>query len=128
MARHVSQTGNPEAGGNIAGQLFLPAPLHLRLNRHRLERLDSGNALDQEGLVFCAALELFVQTLLEQRRRACGYPDIEWKRSEDDPGQERRVEEQYRDEDHRKEQVDDQGQPRTGQEITDIFEFTHTSD
>ena len=60
-----------EAGGDIAGQLLLPAPLHLRLDRHRLQRLHTRHALDQEGLVLGAALELLVQPLAEQRRR-CG--------------------------------------------------------
>ena len=46
---------------DIGGELLLPAPLHLRLDRHRLQRLDAGDAFDQEGLVLGAAVELLVE-------------------------------------------------------------------
>ena len=58
-----------EAGRDVARELLLPAALHLRLDRHRLERLDAGDALDQEGLVLRAAPELLVEPAAEQRRR-----------------------------------------------------------
>ena len=60
---------HPEARGDIAGELLFPAPLHLRLDRHGLERLDPGHALDQERLVLGAASEFLVQPPAEQRRR-----------------------------------------------------------
>ena len=65
----VAEAEDPEAGRDIAGELLLPAPLHLRLDRHRLERLDAGDALDQERLVLGAALELLVEPPAEQRRQ-----------------------------------------------------------
>jgi hypothetical protein len=46
LACGVTQADDPEARRDIAGKLFLPAPLHLRLERHGLERFDSGHALD----------------------------------------------------------------------------------
>jgi hypothetical protein len=41
-------------GADIARQLLLPAPLHLRLDRHGFERLDPVDALDEKGLVLGA--------------------------------------------------------------------------
>src|SRR5947209_19613371 len=58
LACRVAEAEHPEARGNIARKLLLPATLHLRLDRHRLERLDAGHALDQKGLVLGPALEL----------------------------------------------------------------------
>ncbi len=54
---------------DVAGKLLFPAALHLRLDRHGLQRLDAGDALDQEGLVLGAALEFLVEPAAEQRRR-----------------------------------------------------------
>ena len=54
---------------DVAGELLFPAAMHLRLDRHRLQRLDAGDALDQEGLVFGAARELFIEPPAEERRR-----------------------------------------------------------
>ena len=59
-----------EARLHVAGELLLPAPLHLRLDRHRLQRLDAGDAFDQEGLVLGAAVELLVEPPPEDRRHA----------------------------------------------------------
>ena len=61
LARDVAEAEDAEARGDIAGELLLPAALHLRLDRHRLQRLDAGHALDQEGLVLRAAPELLVE-------------------------------------------------------------------
>ena len=69
-----------EARRHIAGELLLPAALHLRLDRHGLERLDAGDAFDQKGLVLGAALEFLVEPPAEQRRRAGRDPDIERER------------------------------------------------
>ena len=65
LAGRVAEAEHAEAGCNIAGELLLPAPLHLRLDRHRLQGLDAGDALDQEGLVLGAALELLVEPARE---------------------------------------------------------------
>ena len=65
----LPRLSDPEAGADIAGELLFPAPLHLRLDRHRLERLDAGDALDQKRLVLGAALEFLVEPAPEQRRR-----------------------------------------------------------
>ena len=70
LARGIAEADDPEARRDIAGELLLPAALHLRLDRHRLERLDAGDALDQEGLVLGAAAEFLVEPAAEQRRRA----------------------------------------------------------
>jgi len=60
LARGVAEAHDPEARGHVTGQLFFPAALHLRLDRHGFERLDAGHALDQKGLVLGAALEFLV--------------------------------------------------------------------
>ena len=68
LACHVAEVDDPEACRNVAGELFFPAPLHLRLDGHRLERLDACDAFHQKRLVLCAALEFFVQPVAKQRR------------------------------------------------------------
>ena len=70
---------------DIARELLLPAALHLRLDRHGLQRLGAGDALDQEGLVLRAAAELLVEPAAEQRRRAGRDRDVERQRAEHDP-------------------------------------------
>ena len=70
LARHVAEAEHPEARSNVASELLLPAALHLRLDRHGLERFDAGHAFHQKGLVLGAARKLFVEPPPEQRRRA----------------------------------------------------------
>jgi hypothetical protein len=105
--------------------LLFPAALHLRLDRHRLERFDPGHALDQKGLIFGSALEFLIQPPAKQRRRSGRDCDIERERTHDDPGQQRRVEEHHRQEHKGEAQIDDEGQGRTGEKIADVFQFTH---
>ena len=69
LARRVAKLQHAKARRDVTGELLLPAPLHLRLDRHGLERLDAGDAFDQKGLVLGAAPELLVQPPAEQRRR-----------------------------------------------------------
>src|SRR5690242_15787105 len=52
LARSIAEADDLEAGTDIASQLLFPAPLHLRLNRHRFECLDAVDALDEKRLVF----------------------------------------------------------------------------
>ena len=77
MARGIAEAQDPKACGHVAGELLFPAALHLRLDRHGLERLDSGHALDQEGLVLGATPEFLVEPPPEQRRRSRRDRDIE---------------------------------------------------
>jgi hypothetical protein len=72
LAGPVTERKHVKAGADIAGQLFFPAPLHLRLDRHRLQGLDGADALDQEGLVLGATVELLLQPPPEHRRDAGG--------------------------------------------------------
>ena len=106
LARRVVQADDAEARGHIAGELLLPAALHLRLDRHRLQRLDAGDALDQEGLVLRAATELLVEPPAKQRRRASGDRDVERKGRQHDERQQRRIIEHHRQEDEGEEQID----------------------
>ena len=77
LARGVAEAQDPEARGHVAGELLFPAALHLRLDRHGLERLDPGHALDQEGLVLGAAPEFLIQPPPKQRRRHRRDRDVE---------------------------------------------------
>ena len=99
LARPIAELDDAKTGGDIAGKLLFPAPLHLRLDRHRFQRLDAGHAFDEKGLVFGAAREFFVQPPAEQRRRPRRDADVERKRAEHDKGQERRIDEHHRQED-----------------------------
>ena len=123
LAGGVAEAEHAEARGDIGRKLFLPALLHLRLDRHRLERLDPGDALDQERLVLGAAGELLVETLLEQRRRRRRDADIDRNRRQHDRGQQRRIDEHHRDEHEGEEQVDDQRQPGAGEKVADVLQL-----
>ena len=125
LARGVAKAEDAEAGADIAGELLFPAALHLRLDRHRLQRLDAGDALDQEGLVLGAAPEFLVEPPAKQRRHADRDRDVERERAEHDPGQQRRIGEHHRQEDEGEEQVDDQRQRRAGEEIADVLQLAH---
>src|SRR3954462_6598781 len=57
LACRVAEAGDTEARGDVAGELLFPAALHLRLDRHHLQRFDAADALDQEGLVLGATAE-----------------------------------------------------------------------
>ena len=125
LARHIAEAEHPEACRDIARELLLPAALHLRLDRHRLERLDAGHALHQKGLVLGAARKLLVEPAPEQRRRSGRNRDIERECAEHDEGQERRVHEHHRQEHEGEEQIDDQRERRAGEKVADIFKLAH---
>jgi len=80
LARPIAEREHVEAGADIACELLLPAPLHLRLDRHRLQRLDRADALDQERLVLRAAVELLVETFAEDTfnwaQQLLGDPEV----------------------------------------------------
>lgn len=52
----------------IARQLLFPAALHLRLDGEGLQRLDTGDALDQERLILRPAIELLIKAVTKHRR------------------------------------------------------------
>ena len=99
LACGVAEAQHAEAGRDVAGELFFPAALHLRLDRHGFQRLDAGHALDQEGLVLRAAAEFFVEPAAEQRRHACRDRDVERERGEHDEGQLAGIDEHHREKD-----------------------------
>src|SRR4029077_11781119 len=123
LARGVGKAQNPEAGGHITGELLFPSSLHLRLDRHRLERLDTGHTLDQEGLILGATPEFFVQSATEQGRRRHRDRYVERKRAQYEPRQQRGVQEHHRQENKREKQIDDEGQGRAREKIADVFQF-----
>ena len=125
LARRVVQAEDAEACGHIAGELLLPAALHLRLDRHCLQRLDARHALNEEGLILGAAIELLVEAPAEQRRRARGDADVERERCQDDERQRHRVVEHHRQEDEREQEVDAECERRARQELADVLEFAH---
>jgi hypothetical protein len=122
---NVGQPGDAKGRADIAGKLVLPLALHLRLDRHRLEGLDPGDALNQKRLVLGAALKLLVEALPEQRRRASRYGDIERKRTEHDASEQRRIEKHHRQEHDREHQIDDHRERRAGEKIADVLELAH---
>ena len=69
LARDITEADDAEACGNVTGKLLLPTPIHLRLNRHRFQRLDASDALHQERLVLCTPAKLFIQPFAEERGR-----------------------------------------------------------
>jgi len=60
VARRVAEREHSKTGADIAGELLLPAALHLRLHRHRLQGFDAVDALDEKGLVLGSAREFLV--------------------------------------------------------------------
>ena len=87
LACGIVQADDAEARRDVTRKLLLPAALHLRLDRHGLQRLDAGDAFDQESLILGAAPELLVESAAKRRRRADRDRDIEWKGAEHDKGQ-----------------------------------------
>src|SRR6266436_987502 len=61
LAGRVAKADDAEARGHVSGELLLPATLHLRLDRHGLQRLNASDALDQEGLVLRAAPKFLIE-------------------------------------------------------------------
>ena len=108
--------------------MLFPAALHLRFDRHGLERLNPGHALDQKGLVLGAARELVVEPLAKQRRRRRRNADIERERTEHDRSKQRRIDEHHRQKDEREEQVDYQRQRGAGEKVADILQLAHARD
>ena len=82
LTRPVADVGNAEAGTDITGELFFPAPLHLRLDRQGLQRFDAGDAFDQKGLVLRAAIEFFIEAAAKDRRHDRRNRDVERKRQQ----------------------------------------------
>ncbi len=99
--------------------------MHLRLDRHRLEGLDRADALHQKSLVFRTAIELLLKPLAKNGCDAGRDHDVERKRSDHDPGQERRIIEHHRQKHEGEGDVDDEGQRRTCQEVPDVLQFAH---
>src|SRR6266702_3586651 len=66
LARHIAETEDAEAGRHIGGELLVPATLHLWFDSHGLQRLDAGDAFDEESLVLGPALKFFVEASSEK--------------------------------------------------------------
>src|SRR4029079_14925285 len=124
-ARGIAETQDAETGGDVTGKLLFPVALHLRLDGNGLERLDAGDAFDQECLVLRAALEFLGQPSLEKRRHAHRNSDVERERAEDEQGAQRRVQEHYPQKYKSEKQIDDESQRRAGEKITDILQLAH---
>jgi hypothetical protein len=124
----VAEVGDAERGADIAGQLLFPAALHLRLHRHRLQGLDAGHGLHQEGLVLRAALEFLLDPRAEQRRQGDADAGIDRQRHQHDDSQPPAVPRHHREKDHGEEEIDDQGQAGTGDELADVLQLAHARD
>ena len=68
LAGAIAETEHPETRGHVSGELLLPAPLHLRFDRHRLDGLGGRNRFDQKRLIVGAAREFLVESAPETRR------------------------------------------------------------
>ena len=106
LARHIAETEDAEAGRHIGGELLVPATLHLWFDSHGLQRLDAGDALDEEGLIFCSALKFFVEASAEKRRRTRRDPDVEGKCAKNDQSEPRRVDGHHAQENDGEHQID----------------------
>ena len=68
LAGDIAEAQDAETGCDITGELFLPAALHLRFDRHRLQRLNTGDAFDEKRLVLGAAPKLLIEPAAKERR------------------------------------------------------------
>jgi hypothetical protein len=59
---------HPQRGTDVSGELLVPAPSHLRFHRASLQRLNAGEALNQQRLICGAALEFLLHPRLQHRR------------------------------------------------------------
>ena len=91
VAGRIAELGHAEARCHVAGKLFFPSSLHLRLDRHRFERFDASDAFHQERLVLRTPLELFVKQPAKAGRSTGGNPDVEGKAKQDNARQQWRV-------------------------------------
>src|SRR6266567_8567874 len=89
LTSHVGQADDSKTRGDISGELLLPSALHLGLDGHCLECLDSSHTFHKKGLIFRATLKLLIEPSPKQGRGGGGNSDIDWKREENDPCQRR---------------------------------------
>jgi hypothetical protein len=125
LACGIAQADHAKARRHVAGELLFPAALHLRLDRHRLQGLDRGDALDQERLILGTAPEFLVEAVAEDRRRGRRDRDVERQRAEHDEREQRRIQEHHRQEHDGEQEIDHQGERRAGEEIADVLELAH---
>ena len=81
------QVGGLETRADIGGELLFPAALQLRLDRHCLDGLDTGDAFDQEGLVLRPANKAFLHPAAQQRRYQQRESDKAGNGQQDNAGQ-----------------------------------------
>ncbi len=124
----VGQHPRLEARLDVAGQLALPAVLHLRLDRQGLERLNPGHRLDQEGLVLGASGELLVQPPAQDRAQRRDHHGVGGQRQHHDQQQLGAVEPHHRQEDEGEQKVEHRRQRRGGQELADVLQLAHPGD
>ena len=128
LAGRIIQADDLEARSHVACELLLPAALHLRFDRHGLQRLDPGDALDQEGLILGAAAEFLIEALAKHRRRDHGDSDVKWESGEHDEGQERRIIKHHRQEDECKKKIDNESERRACEKLSYVLKLAHACD
>ncbi|EGW52914.1 hypothetical protein TevJSym_cb00010 [endosymbiont of Tevnia jerichonana (vent Tica)] len=125
LTSDIAQVGRPEAGADIGGKLLLPAALHLRLYRHRLERLNTAHRLHQKGLVLCTPGELLVEPAAQYWGDKERQQQIERDRPQHHPDQGRAVAVHHHKEDQGEKEVDHHRQARSGNEVTDRLQLPY---
>ena len=114
-----------EGGGDIGRELLLPLHLHRGLDGRRLDRLHADDRLDQHLLALCAAIELLLDRLAQNRAHQRGDEEIERDRHHDDERQLPGIGKQHRDEDDGEKDIERREQTLAGEEGADRLELAH---
>ncbi len=127
MGQHAHGVG-AKAGGDVGGELVVPAAGHLGFHRHAFDGVDAGDGFGEEGGVFCAAIEFFVQAGAQYRGDGEGDEQVHRQGGQYHQGEPDAVIEHHGDEDHGEEQVQHQGEGVAGEELADVFQLAHAGD
>ena len=100
--------------------------MHDRLDGGGLDGLHADDRLDQELLAGRPPVELFFDTLAQERTDQGGNDQIKRQRDEGDQGQGGRIGKQHAHKNDGKTQVDDGKQALAGEEVSDGLEFAHS--
>ena len=104
LMRHTGQVLRLEAGGDVGGELVVPAAGEGRLQRGGLDGLDAGDGFHQHGLVFCTAGKLDVQPCAQDGHHSQAQAKVERQADQHDQGERHAVEQHDGNEDDGEEQ------------------------
>ena len=120
-----SELGHAETRLHITRQLLVPAPRHLRLDRHRLDRPQRRHRLHQKRLIVRIAGKLLVQPRAQHRGNQRRPGGIHRQRHHHNQRQPAAVKPHHRNKNERKEQIQHRSQRLPGEKISNLLQLAH---